>query len=359
MRTVLRFAVLSFFLSPRLLVGGESADFPQGWSEIKPGGETSCSRGDEYSIFVYPGSVNKVVVDFIGGGACWSPETCAPESPTFTETVDSLRERIKKDGLHGLHDKTDRRNPTKDWFHLVVPYCTGDVHWGSHDQTYTRKNGSSFTVKHRGAINAKTALSWLSERVRDPEQVLVTGCSAGAYGSIYWTPHVRKMYPDTRMVQFADSGNNVIHEGFTERLEPLWKYTDNLPRWIPDINPDEVDVTKLTLDEWYKIALDYHPDLRFSQYSTALDGVQTFFYELMGGDPVNWAQRLQSSVRTLADSSSQYKYYVSPGDDHCILPFDSFYTQKVNGQPFLRWFSNYLEGNEVPNVMCTDCGTSQ
>ncbi|MBI2602993.1 MAG: pectinesterase [Deltaproteobacteria bacterium] len=356
MRTVLRCAVLYFFLSPKLLIGAEKvSEFPVGWSEVKPGGDTVCARGDEFSFFVHSGSVNKVVVDFIGGGACWNKDTCSPDSPTFTETVDELRDRVQREGLQGLYDKTDERNPTKDWHHVVIPYCTGDIHWGANDATYTKDDGSTFTVRHRGAINAQAVLTWLHERVQDPERILVTGCSAGAYGSIYWTPHVRKMFPHSSLVQFADSGNGVITEDFQKMVDPRWNFKTFMPRWIPDVDPDRVDVTKIHLDEWYRIAGHFYPDVSFSQYSSINDGVQTFFYELMGGDPALWSEKLRASVSKLAAQNSNYRHFVSPGEEHCILPFDRFYSEQSKGQPFLRWFTDYISGKDVENVICENC----
>jgi hypothetical protein len=54
-----------------------------GWNEITPGGGAVCARGEPLSFFVRPGTVNKLVVDFFGGGACWDAVTCAEDSSTF------------------------------------------------------------------------------------------------------------------------------------------------------------------------------------------------------------------------------------------------------------------------------------
>src|SRR5688572_7686148 len=50
-------------------------DLAPGWNEFIPGGETICSRGTEYAYWVRPGTQNKVIIDFIGGGACWDEFT--------------------------------------------------------------------------------------------------------------------------------------------------------------------------------------------------------------------------------------------------------------------------------------------
>ena len=45
-------------------------ELAEGWTQIEPGGDTICSRGTKYFFMVRKGSVNKVVIDFMGGGAC-------------------------------------------------------------------------------------------------------------------------------------------------------------------------------------------------------------------------------------------------------------------------------------------------
>src|SRR5687768_15826477 len=54
-----------------------------GWTEFLPGGETICSRGTPYAYYVRPGTVNRVVIDFIGGGACWNQLTCSVANQIF------------------------------------------------------------------------------------------------------------------------------------------------------------------------------------------------------------------------------------------------------------------------------------
>lgn len=39
-------------------------------------GDTICARGTSYAFFFRRGTVNKLVVEFEGGGACWDKETC-------------------------------------------------------------------------------------------------------------------------------------------------------------------------------------------------------------------------------------------------------------------------------------------
>ncbi|TDJ04695.1 MAG: esterase, partial [Deltaproteobacteria bacterium] len=56
------------------------------WKEYKPGGSTKCARGGEYSFFVKEGDPRKIVIDFMGGGACWNKRTCKVGSRIFFDS---------------------------------------------------------------------------------------------------------------------------------------------------------------------------------------------------------------------------------------------------------------------------------
>jgi hypothetical protein len=110
------------------LDGACVADLGEGWIQVKPGGDTVCARGSEFSFFVHSGTVNRLVVGFDGGGACWDTFTCSKANPTFTDSVDESDDpNTQRDGVFDL---TNPENPFKDWFAVYIPYCTGDVHWG-------------------------------------------------------------------------------------------------------------------------------------------------------------------------------------------------------------------------------------
>ena len=69
-----------------------------------------------------------------------------------------------RNGLEGIYNR-DIRNPLKDWHHIVIPYCTGDIHWGSQEVRYLRKDESSYKIKHYGAINTRGVLDWVEENI--------------------------------------------------------------------------------------------------------------------------------------------------------------------------------------------------
>lgn len=346
--------LLSIFMAGQSFANPAIPDAARYWQEYKPGGGTICARGEEFAFFVAKGSTDKIVIDFIGGGACWNAETCDIGGP-FTDSIDGLRQRAIRGELEGVYDRSNPNNPFKDWTHVVVPYCTGDIHWGDNTVTYQKTNGTTFTIHHRGARNAKAVLNWLQEHYQNPENVLVTGCSAGSYGSIYWTPHIRQMYPSAHLKQLGDSGVGIITKEFFDQSFPNWNTTSYAPKWIPSLNPDLIDWKNLTLEELYVRLANHYPEVNLSQFNSAYDDIQTFYYELMGGLATSWNGKLLQSLNYVEQKVPNFKYYVAPGSEHCVIPYNYYYTQTSNNVSFRNWFENYINDQLVENVVCSEC----
>src|SRR5689334_15759391 len=58
-------------ITPEATASPMLPDLPAGWTKIDGGGEAICARGTPYSFWVRPGTVNKLLIFFEGGGGCW------------------------------------------------------------------------------------------------------------------------------------------------------------------------------------------------------------------------------------------------------------------------------------------------
>ena len=334
-------------------------DLPGGWVEHVAGGETICARGAPYSFFVNPGTSKNVIIDFIGGGACWSAETCAASAGLFTDSVDSLRD-MAANGIGGVYDRTDPKNPYREWTHVAVPYCTGDVHWGESDVDYKNADGTTFTIHHRGATNAKAVLAYVKTVYPDAPKVLVTGCSGGAYGAAYWTPQVREDFPHAQVREFGDSGVGVATPDFLRTSVPLWNVTANAPRWIPALDPAHNDWGTLGLQDFYERAAAYYPDVTFAQYNSAFDFVQTLFYDKMGGNAADWSGQMFGIINHLDAKVPNFRSFIGPGDTHCATIGSELYSLKAQGTSVRDWLDEYVNGATVPaSLRCAEgaCGS--
>ncbi|RTG92042.1 pectin acetylesterase-family hydrolase [Thermus scotoductus] len=325
-----RLISLVFLLALALAQGLEAV-----WKAVEvPGGV--CSDGSPYRFYVSPGDPKKVVIDFQGGGACWNAATCGPQSQTYRKRVD-VQELLL---AQGIYNRLSVANPFYGWTHVFVPYCTGDLHVGRATVDY-----GGFKVHHQGARNALAALEYVFRNHTNPEKVFVTGCSAGAYGAVFWADKVLSTYKNAKVAVCGDAGVGVRtpdFPGFT-----VWN--SRLPE-LPGLsqNPEVAEI--------YLALAKAFPQARIAQYTTLLDGTQIFFYGLMKGERTpseatarEWAEGAMRAVLAPAQAEN-YTFYLAPGSQHCILPRPELYTLKVGEVSFLEWLRALAEGKVSPRV---------
>jgi hypothetical protein len=204
------------------------------FQKIAPGGATGCATGAPFSFFYRAGSVNKVVVEFQGGGACWSAATCA--APLFTTTA-----APPKEDDQGIHSNTDARNPFRGWHHMFVPYCTGDIFAGNKTTEYQGASGNKFAIRHFGRANAQAALNYVfANAPQNPDVVATVGCSAGSLGGYINGPYVFDRYPKSRRFYFGDSFVGVMSTS---------QFRDGLENWDLQFSPTVTGLDRASLEE--------------------------------------------------------------------------------------------------------------
>jgi hypothetical protein len=243
----------------------------------------------------------------------------------------------------------------------VIPYCTGDLHWGDSVSTYT-KGDESVTIFHKGAVNAQTVVDWAFAN-HQPQRVFVTGTSAGGYASIYWLPYIKELAPNATTLQFSDGAAGVVvKEAFTEALAS-WGVVQHAPTWIPNLDPDVIDWNDLTMVDLYTEIGRYYPTVMLSQFNTNADAVQMLFYYVMGAeDPMEWSIKAIESMRRTSVNIENFKYFLGAGEFHTIIPEELFYTFSANNVKLVDWLNNLLDQANTGNIICADCdviGTTQ
>ncbi len=355
----------------------------EGWSQIYPDPDFTYQVGDKvlkpacsncpgtdptYSFFVRKGKVNKVLIFFNGGGACWDSMNCI-YSPTYNPTVSEF---VSSGQLcvynpydptilyptinHGIFDFTNNDNPFKDWYVVYLPYCTGDMFWGANDYNYpdylNKLPGDSWTIQHRGFVNFQAVLKWVKDSFRLPQQVFVAGSSAGGYGAIVNYPYIREAFPFTRAYVLADASSGVMAGDFNNKANAVWNI--QYPTWILG-----GDVSTLTMEDVYtNIAAEY-PLMKFAQYTTAYDQIQVLYYHLSLGNNVQnpaiwnnlsaaefgiWNYYMSLYSHDTAAIAPNYRYYIGQGNVHMILATDKFYTEaSAGGVHFSKWVKSMVD----------------
>lgn len=341
-----------------------------GWEQFEPvtitiNGETldpTCSdapgANPAFKFWARRGVSNNVVVFFDGGGACWDDLTCSV--PRFADGRGEgdgfyKAELLPSDNpnrMGGIFDLNNPRNPLRDWSFVFVPYCTGDVHSGSNTATYTDPDtGEAFTIQHRGADNFRVVLEWMRANFTAPDQIVVAGSSAGAYGATTHYARIRDAFPGGRALMLGDAGQGVTTQDFLDRRNTTWRYQ------LPDAVFGADAALTADVDVVGRLAAHY-PNDRFAQYTTAQDITQTAFYALMGAPRAcrAWTQKMATDLEH-RQATSNFRSYLARGNSHTILRTRLFYSERSGGEPFSEWLAAALtpDGDGWDNEACERC----
>jgi pectinacetylesterase len=329
--------------------------------------EPICSEGTPWAYFVKRGTVNKLLVYYQGGGACWDYLTCGVFKP-YDRTVGPEDDPSLQTA--GFADESNPENPFRDWNVVFVPYCTGDIHWGDNTVVYS-SGTASITIHHKGFVNAQVAEKFSREHFVDPDEVFVTGSSAGGYGALLGSLYFEeRVYPASRFATLGDAANGVITQDFQENDLPNWGVEANLPSWIPALDKP---LSQLDLAIFWSASALFYPGNRFANYASAYDGGlggQTGFYNIML-NPANigawpnwwnascaWHDGMEQQTAAAAAAAPNYRYYIGTGSRHTMWGSNKVYTDTSGGVPLLvDWVTAMRDGTSAwTNVQCTDCG---
>lgn len=313
-------------------------ELQDGWNPIAPAGDTICSRGTPYEFFVRPADSEKVLIHFQGGGACWDETSCSVAGATFSDSINPPRNA-------GIFDADNPDNPVADYNIIQVSYCTGDIHTGDETVVYN----DELTIEHQGATNANAVIDWMFENYPDPEDVIITGCSAGAYGAIYHSYRIMSEYDDITISVVGDSGVGIASPDWLG-LE-LWGTYDNVPTELQNI--PGLDRPESFTTQYYIEAARAFPDNFFSQYTTERDEVQTGFFFFQGG--IGWTGQMYGALDQLNEEVPNFASFVAGGTGHCILPTPVFYDWGADGVAFDDWFGDIVANDTADSVACEDC----
>lgn len=286
----------------------------------------ACIDGSDYivSFRPSPNGSRDVALYLEGGGACWSELTCfgVPFAKRTADVPGSSR---------GMFVADDERNPTRDWNIVFASYCDGSVFSGDNTVRYGER-----TAYHWGLRNLSAAVTVLLERIPDPGRLLVTGSSAGGFGTFMAMGLVRAAYPGTYLYLLNDSGpgleNPALLPTMGESIRKQWQFEQFLP---PDCEACDDQLIGLIP---YALARD--PDMHAGLFSYLNDSViGTVFLQFYADYPdVLW----QTTDPIHANFPDRFRRYFVEGFEHTILQDALFYGGWPQPQPFYQWFDGFL-----------------
>jgi len=401
MRTLTRLSI-SFLTTLTFCFSGAAQAAQSDWEQISLEGpiETqladgttrilhpSCSGGPElteagpvpastdFYFFVQKGNPNKLLIGLDGGGACWDAATCIGSplfgNSTYTVSLDESPNRLA--AAEGFFDSSNPENPFHNYTKIFVPYCSGDVHWGSKDTTYVLDLGPGgqipWTIHHRGMDNFLGVLDWLQKYGREHYQVdlgrahdvTVTGASAGGYGANVAFAYVAELTPRARLNLISDAAIGVLTQSFytTAIFNPAdpgsenWGVQQNLPSWVPNFNEallvQGAAFPNGFVPSVFAALADYKPNAHMASLTSNFDLTQIGFYGLMTGVfPPDAATAFEwyvsMSLMTAATASlPNYRFFIDAGAFHTFIGSDEkVYGVGVNGISLADWVQQMIK----------------
>ena len=305
-----------------------------------------CSDGSQYKVFVMrsnglfnwaSGNDKKLAVFLEAGGACWDYESCSGKSGIrgatnpngVPDNYMNLGDAITGTGgsvnaayspLILRNDPMDKSIRTADWNKVFLPYCTGDVHSGNKVSVYKDLSGNNppLTYRHLGHKNIEKVIEYLKSHFYRPDELLVTGASAGGTGALVNYHFFRKALNPKKSYLFNDSGPVFSAPGGTgyqnrlhQKIKAMWNIEYLLGQLKQDFAGFDIDNDLGLINE--ALAQKYPDDILaltvfvrdavYSMYSYAR------FYGLDENIPEQKEQVLQMWHEDLKNLMKTYQKY--------------------------------------------------
>lgn len=336
--------------------------------------DTRCQDGSPtgLGLSLRPGETRSVIF-LQPGGACFDEATCARQDTAtpfpfnaFGETQFGLLQAFLGIGgdFPGIFARQDANNPFKDWNHIFVPYCSGDVHAGSEPEAPAPLLNDAARPQ-LGRENLRAFLARLVPTLSNATHVLLAGSSAGGFGAVLNYELVRDAFPpEVALSLLSDAGIPLRDSYLAPCLQQLWR-----ERWrLNDALPADCDACSAQADGGGLYTLIAHlgsryPEARLGLIADLEDAViRDFFgYEaredgrcaaLNGGLPAETLRAgLFDTVDTLVEPAAAWHAYLRDSDAHTFLLDDlDVRSEDLALRDWLRSFVD-LEGAPPPNVV--------
>lgn len=269
---------------------------PEGWVWYEIEGAL-CRDGSKTGFFVHEGSANKLLIFLEGGGACsndhfcaFNPGTAAASLSGTGQTVigstigvvpDRQQPGVYADGSHktapqGIHDLNNPANPFKDWSQVYVPYCTGDVFFGTLDNgSVPGLSGQKFLGYRDMQLFMGRIVPTFQDKV---DHVVLAGSSAGSFGAALNASMVQDSFGEVPVDLIMDSGLPFSDKYMPVCMQERWREQWGLNAALP---PDCTECQQADGGGFLGLAdfmLRKHPNMKLAALSGAEDEVMRLFF---------------------------------------------------------------------------------
>lgn len=306
--------------------------------------DTACGNGEPYGLAINRNSQSSKVLIFMdGGGWCWNGSSCQPGQFNITDfTFTGLNEAqvltMVTEDKGGILDRDEEENPFHDYNLVFLPYCSGDMHFGT-------AGLAADGVVHQGALNVAAFLKRLVPTFADAEQVVLTGVSAGAFGALLNFDQVQQAFGTIPVSLLADSApplpSGVIAADLTEALWQAWQ-----PAF-----PDDCSYCRDFYSWWQYLERKY-PQQRKAFVASGEDWLLRRLWGMnvdgSAGEAMS-EDRYHAALMTMAAaaaSSPASRMFIDDGDQHVFNDKSLLFLTTAAGEPLSGWLDRFANGDE-------------
>ncbi len=327
------------------------------WYQVAPEGAVD-SRGDQWRGLFKKGSENKVLLMFCGGGVSVDEYSAARGSTVTKDSyyMDriSLFEQSTVNTLPKTLGKDSVDNPFNGWTFLFLPYTTGDFHCGTGDFEYTDLNGEKQILHHHGYTNYRKFMEQVLPLLGTPEALVITGFSAGGFGTSILSDDVISLFPNTENVTVCVDASLLVWDGCADVAKNVWKAPEAICNQIEGDN-----IMLSCLESLHQKRPSAKILFGVSTYDQALSLFQTYFDT--GVRRLNDRESLDAFHNNLKATVAEFQEQIPEGglfiwNDHVVdeelgvtlhtIEFDTRVLQDLGGHgSFAKWIHDAVEGN--------------
>lgn len=337
---------------------------PGQWEVHTPGGKTSCADGSEFKYFTRMGNPQKLMIHFTGGGACWTGRQCntsTDPTPYFYRVSKDMGAGNDPRYFNGIFDFDHPENPFGDYTILVAPACTGDVFLGDSAATYqfTLENGQqkSTTTYHKGYANGMATLQWAFENINEPETVIFTGSSAGAFAVPFYTNIVANHYSDARVAGIGDSINSLHQQAIKNADVSSWNLGSVFKNHLAF---EQMNAQNFGIDRLYISSTSQNlPNIELYQTDHAYDNKQEYYLKLTGQEDPDILTSIRESRAKIKESDIDFQGFTIGGTAHTAFMGHHFYFYMSDGMRLSEWVADIAQNKNVQSYDCANCNKTE
>ncbi len=245
--------------------------------------EGKSSDGSEWYGYIRSGSENKLMIYFQGGGVSVNEYTASNDFYNKKMWGNDWFMNFATNIGIGSQNKN---NPFKDWTVVVVPYTTGDFHVGTGEYTYQDEAGENHILYHNGYHNYQALMNKVSAMFDSPDEILVTGFSAGGFGASLLANDVfTNYYSDVLNKTILVDSSLLLYDNWKNTAENIWKAPEQISERLASDN--------ITLDSLLVLSKD-HPDTKILFDCSVRDGELAKYQNYL--DSGNWVATKEAGM---------------------------------------------------------------